>query len=746
MERRNEERAADPLPRPQRLVRRLCWLYGSVTAAVIVLLLSAALPSNVLPQTRLLALEVFSGGLGAIVLASLLLALTALAASLAMTAARARHAAAHAAAAAAAAARITHATTAVASAPSRLVPVSRTRWSFADPGFVARQGQALIVTLGALLVWLAMRLLWPRTPIAPDATAANIAAAFVFAIAFVSLMAERVMNEFPAPQLPEAPLLRRLLLLVTVLLGAAACAEIGRSAALSWIRWPELVLLWIPALVALELALRALARLFLPPPQPANARSIADSVIVGLLTGGPRAPGNLLRTHFGLDFARSWALSFLSAAILPALFGTALLCWGLSGLKLIDLTHRGVYERFGAPVAVYGPGLHLLLPWPFGRLRTVEYGAIHSVAIGVDPGAAAGTQAVSRAALSEVSDAQVNAELQKVAEQDQVSLSELPEVFAAEGIDYTQYRQQLREQLAASMPGAHPGEQPESTQLISAEATPPLSLNRLWESAHADQAHYLVASQGTGQGFQSVATEIYVLYRVGLSKDDALQSIYTVSDPEALIREDASRLVLRYFNSRTLDEVLYAQREDVAGQLRDELSRDIAGYHTGADIVSVLIEEIHPPAGAAEAYHAVQAAEINSRASISDELGRAKRTAGVAQQEAHELLAAANAQATETRDTATAAAYRFSVDRRAYAQAGRSFVLEREYGSLTTALRGKPLTIMDHRLSSSDGPMIDMRPIAQGTAPGGLTTAPATPTTQPAGPPIELEPAFTNAD
>ncbi|HTT06861.1 MAG TPA: SPFH domain-containing protein [Steroidobacteraceae bacterium] len=744
MDRRNEERAADLLPRPQRLVRRLCWLYGSVTVAVILLLLSAALPSTLLPQTRLLAREVFSGGLGAIVLASLLLALTALAASLAMTAARARHAAAHAAAAAA---RITSATTAsTSSTPSRLVPVGRTRWSFDDPGFVARQGQALIVTLGAVLVWLAMRLLWPRSAVAPDATAANIAAAFVFAIAFVSLMAERVMNEFPAPQLPEAPLLRRLLLLVTVLLAAAACAEIGRSAALGWVRWPELVLLWVPALVALELALRALARLFLPPPQPANARSIADSVIVGLLTGGPRAPGNLLRTHFGLDFARSWALSFLSAAILPALFGTALLCWGLSGLKLIDLTHRGVYERFGAPVAVYGPGLHLLLPWPFGRLRTVEYGAIHSVAIGVDAGATPGAPpAVSSAALAEVSDAQVNAELQKVAEQDQVSLSELPEVFAAEGIDYTQYRQQLRRQMAASLPGAQPG-QPESTPLISAEATPPLSLNRLWESAHADQAHYLVASQGTGQGFQSVATEIYVLYRVGLSKQDALQSIYTVSDPEALIREDASRLVLRYFNSRTLDEVLYAQREDVAGQLRDELSRDIAAYHTGADIVSVLIEEIHPPAGAAEAYHAVQAAEINSRAAISDELGRAKRTAGVAQQEAHELLAAANAKATETRDTANAAAYRFSIDRRAYAQDGRSFVLERLYGSLTTALRGKALTIMDHRLSSSDGPMIDMRPIAQGSAPAGLTSAPATPSTQPAGPPIELEPAFTNAD
>jgi regulator of protease activity HflC (stomatin/prohibitin superfamily) len=605
------------------------------------------------------------------VLCALLLALTALVGSLAMTASRARYALSQAALQAAQPAT---------GSVGRFGTSQRVRWSIADPGFVARVGQATIICVGTLMVWLAVRLLWPRTTLAPEATAANIAAAFVFAIAFVSLIAERVMSAFPAPQLPEAPLLRRLLLLVTVLLATAACTEIGRGADLTWIRWPELVLLWVSALVALELALRALSRLFLPPPLPANARAVADSVVVGLLTGGPRAPGNLLRTHFGLDFARSWALSFVSAAILPALFGTALLCWGLTGLKLIDLSHRGIYERFGAPVAVYGPGLHLLLPWPMGRLREVEYGTIHSVAIGVEPTTASDS-----------------------------------------------------------------GKTVEPT--VSAEAPAPASLNRLWESAHADQAHYLVASEGTGeQGFQNVATEIYVLYRVGLSEGDALQSIYTVSDPEALIREDASRLVLRYFNSRTLEQVLYTGRDDVAGTLRNELSRDIAGYRAGVDIVSVLIEEIHPPAGAAEAYHAVQAAQIDANASISNELGRARRTAGVAQQEAHELLAAANAQAIETHDVADAAAYRFGVDRRAYAQDGRSFVLERLYGSLTTALKGKPLTILDHRLSASNGPLLDMRPGAQGAAAAASTEAPVTPVTAPPGPPAEQESAFTNAD
>ena len=347
-------------------------------------------------------------------------------------------------------------------------------------------------------------------------------------------------------------------------------------------------------------------------------------------------------------------MSFLSAAILPAIFATALLCWILSGLKLIELGQRGIYERFGAPVAVMGPGLHLLLPWPLGRLRPVEYGEIHSVAIGVDQSAS-------------------------------------------------------QKRTHGRCRGPAPGE----------------SESFLWESSHPGQADYLVPSPGTGeQGFQSVSTEISVLYRVGLTDAAALQSVYTVADPESLVREAAGRLVLRFFNSRTLDAVLGARRENVAGTLREGLTADIDSHQAGIEIVSVLIEEIHPPAGAAAAYHAVQAAQINANASISDEQGRAERTAGVAQQEAHGLTTAADAQAVETLHAANADAYRFNADRHAYAEGGQAFLLERSYATLTEALTQKPLTIIDHRLSSSQGPIIDLRSITT-PARGATSTAPA---------------------
>ena len=166
----------------------------------------------------------------------------------------------------------------------------------------------------------------------------------------------------------------------------------------------------------------------------------------------------------------------------------------------------------------------------------------------------------------------------------------------------------------------------------------------------------------------------------------------------------------------------------VAAMLREALSRELQARHAGVDVVSVLIEEIHPPAGAAGAYHAVQAAEINAHASVANETGRAKRAAGVAQQEAHQLIAAASGQSSEILHTAKADAYQFGAERRAYQEGGRSFLLERRLSNLTRALARAPLTIVDDRLNSAQAPFMDLReqPTGSGPASGAAPSSSAT--------------------
>ena len=130
-------------------------------------------------------------------------------------------------------------------------------------------------------------------------------------------------------------------------------------------------------------------RLFLPEPRSDEARAVTTSTIAliladGLSAGGLGAP---IRRHLGLDFARGFALRFMRAA-LPAIgLCVALALWGVTGIVQVPPYQRAIYERFGAPVHVLPPGPHAILPWPLGRVRPVEFGALHALTLGDNPDA-----------------------------------------------------------------------------------------------------------------------------------------------------------------------------------------------------------------------------------------------------------------------------------------------------------------------------------------------------------------------
>ncbi len=603
-------------------MRGLVGLYGALTLLVVAVLIVARFRLLGATPVQAIISEALASGFGGLILSTLLMALIALLGAFAMTSAR----------------QLTP-------GPGRVLSIGfrkrriGVQLPHAGPGFTARIGQSVILGIGAAIVcycgWLyaPLSLAIPGAP-PPDA---NALAAAAFALGFPALVSERAMAGFPEAQLPEQPGLRRLLILTTALLAIAGCLEILQAAGFTWAVWPMWIIAWVPVIVAVELGLRALARLFLPAPSAATAKAATDSMAADVLTRGPRAPAQLIRTHLGLDFSRSWALSYLSAALGPAIIVTAVFCWLLTGVKIINTGERGVYEQFGAPVAVYGSGLHVVLPWPLGQIHSVEFGTIHSVAAGTD-------------------------------------------------------------------------EKSDPDQGISAEAVPPASLNRLWTTEHATQAQYLVADDSGGkQSFQTVNTEILVLYRTGLTDADALQAVYGVIDQETLVRQAASRLAVRYFGSRKLSDVMGAQRETLQETLRAEIAKDVATAKGGVEIVAVVIEEIHPPAGAAAAYHAVQAAEINAKASISAEVGRAETTSGAARSQALDLTDAAKATATETVQSATGEAYRFAADKRGYDLSPRSFLMERSFANLASSLSRAPLTLIDHRLNLSQGAILDLR-------------------------------------
>jgi regulator of protease activity HflC (stomatin/prohibitin superfamily) len=627
-----------PLSQAAALVRRLLWIYAAFAAALLLLLGANLLPGQSLPGLRAAAAEMAHAGLGAGALTPVLLTLAVLAATGAL-----------------AFARLSARRVEIVPLPAEATAGSTARLAerlnrllMRGIGFAGREAQAAILASGAIAVALAAWSLWPMgdRPVPPGANA-NLIAAIVIGMAFPSLIAERMVNAFPSEQLPEAPSLRRLLLLTTILLAATGVTEIGRAAGFGWAYLLQRAYVIMVLLMTAEFALRGLARLFLPEPG-ADAKAVSESLLAAFVTGGAGTPAVLIRTHLGLDFERSWALSFLAAAALPALVCTALFCWALSGVKLLDGNQRGIYERLGAPVEVLGPGFHVLLPWPLGRLRPVENGTIHTIAVG-------------------------------------------------------------------AMEGPNAFEKDTAAAHIGAEDVPSAGLNRLWNTAHGTEAEYLVADDTDGkQTFQAVNGEILVLYRTGMTDAAAMQAVYGSADQAAVVEREADRLATHYFSSNTLDGVMGGERETLQESLRSQLARAVADDRIGVEIVAVLIDAIHPPVGAAAAYHAVQAAQINAEASVATATARATRTGGQAEQEAHQAVASAQATSVEKLRVASADAYQFGADRRGYRAAPPAFLQERRARNLIKAFGGGHVTVIDHNLTGDQMPFLDMRQ-GQGT-------------------------------
>lgn len=467
----------------------------------------------------------------------------------------------------------------------------------------------------------------------------SIAAGLAIALAFALLVFERYLAQQLPAQWPEAHVLAPLVrVLILTFLLSAVCLLFSSDDAL----WPaRLAVLTglLPAAVAIELILRAVAALFSPRRDKLEPRMIAQSFVAGMLRWPPQpllALQHELHNRFGIDLRQIWAFTYMRKAFFPVLAVVVAVGWVLSGVNEIPLQGRGIYERFGKPVDVLGPGLHAGLPWPLGRVLAVENGVVHELATSTES-----------------------------------TIDPL---------------------------------------LTLADGLPPLTANRLWDATHVNDKSQVIASDsGDRQGFQIVNMDVRFVYRIGLSDRAAIAATYHSDDVPTLIRSTASRILVHDFASRTLDGVLGEQRSALADDIGRAVQADLDSLDSGVEILATVVEAIHPPAGAANAYHGVQAAQISAQALIARERGAASEQTNVAQLQASVALDQAHALAREVNATAQTADLRFGAEQKAYASAGHAFLLEQYLSQLSLGLNNARLLILDHRLGGSSAPTLDLR-------------------------------------
>lgn len=421
------------------------------------------------------------------------------------------------------------------------------------------------------------------------------------------------------------------------------------------LQWPIIALVWLgilPAAIAVEFLLRAALSVFSPPNQQ-EPELLAKSLFAALWRWPIKPFTHLqdeLKQRFGIDLRQSWAFAYIRRSLLPVLGVLLGIAWLLSGLVEIPMAERGIYERFGAPVAVWQPGIHAGLPWPFGRVQRMENGVIHELS----------------ATLNE--------------------------------------KDAIKDVIAEPEP------------IPAAEGAPPVTANRLWDASHLAEKSQIIASEvsttdGTRQSFHIVNMDVRFMYRIGLTDAAALKARYTSADAPALIRSTANRILVRYFASRTLEGVLGEARTQMAKEIGTQLQADLDVLNSGVEIMTTVLEAIHPPAAAANAYHAVQAAQIKAHAIISRERGSAAQEINLAQVRAAIARNQASASARDTLATAEVANRRFIAERDAYQQGGKAFLMEQYFAQLTLGLKNAQVLLVDHRLPNI-GATLDLRDLS----------------------------------
>lgn len=517
-------------------------------------------------------------------------------------------------------------------------------------------GTSIVGQIGAPVFWLAgwallaltsIWTIWNLTLIGTNVgLTGSVVGALLLLIGFGLLVLERQFSNESEASWPEA---EQLALISRVAIGTlliAAFCLFFSSAERVWPARLAVLIGLLPGLVAAELLTRALLSIFSPRNERLEPRLVANSFIAGLLRWPPRpltALQNELHNRFGIDLRQIWAFTYMRRAFLPVLAVIVALGWALSGVHEIPMQGRGIYERFGKPVEVMGPGLHAGLPWPFGTVLPVENGVVHELA---------------------------------------TSVSE----------------------------GGNPNNSSAEQAVDPAEGPAPVVANRLWDATHINDKSQVIASgAGDKQSFQIVNMDVRFVYRIGLDDQAAMAATYNSADIPSLIRSTASRVLVHDFASRTLDELLGEQRTDLAADIGNAVAQDLKRLDSGVEILATVVESIHPPAGAANAYHAVQAAQISAQALISRERGAAADQANLAQLHASIAHDQAAADSREVMATAQSADLRFNAEQQGYGKAGQAFLLEQYLSQLIQGMTHAKLLVLDHRLGGTSAPTIDLR-------------------------------------
>ncbi|MGM9641992.1 MAG: SPFH domain-containing protein [Eubacteriales bacterium] len=141
--------------------------------------------------------------------------------------------------------------------------------------------------------------------------------------------------------------------------------------------------------------------------------------------------------------------------------------------------------------------------------------------------------------------------------------------------------------------------------------------DNVWTQTHGSEEYELLL----GGGEELVSINLCLEYKI----KDLNEYLLNCANPEAILEASAYELVAEKTIVTDLDTLLSVDREAFAADFLVELTQKLGAHNTGLEVVSVVLESIHPPLGIADIYQQLVSAEIEAKTIIM----KAEATAAV---------------------------------------------------------------------------------------------------------------------
>lgn len=382
----------------------------------------------------------------------------------------------------------------------------------------------------------------------------------------------------------------------------------------SWICWSALVVL------TAEFAVSFIVD-FYRPRTIEEPRPIFESAILSLFT----EPGGVMRNiadtldyQFGFKVSGTYIYTFIERALFPAITIWLVVLWLFTSIDQIGPNQRGFRIRNGSLVSTepLTPGTYLKLPWPFEHFLRYDCTEIHQIVIGNvhDHG---------------------NEE----------------EEYVDDGHGHTP--------------------PPSQAEKDAMEAT--IKHLAYWDM-HSDDdgSSYMVAVTTDGvQDTSGLPTNIAFVnvtfpIQYQIRESELLQYAFSNNNPEKTLEMIAESAATEYLASANLMGVLAYDRQKIASAIQEKIQQQADEMGLGVDIVNVVMIDVHPAAKVVPAYQQVISAQEEMRTNqLNAEVDRVKQLP-LAQANAYQIIAEAEAYSISQKLVAAADAKRFAKQLAAY--------------------------------------------------------------------------------